>query len=781
MRGVVPEGEVEQARATGEVVTGFLRAVATVPDDAPLTQLLTAVEDVLAEHLGGEGIALVSAGDEQRVLASVGALADLEADDELPDLGDQLGHGVVELPHLTVRSRAGTRRRPGRMSGLRSDSIVLLVADNAGPVEALPALIGVLDVEVRRRAAVNELTERVKELKAHRRVQAAVQARPPLPQLLAQAADALRGGLRYSEAARVEIDLDGHHVRVGPEGPVEHELGAELTVEGVRSGSVQVGYVGPYRFLEPYETALVAVVAETLEVHLARERAHRDRAVASERLASLVRSSALAVVALDHEGGITAWNQGAERLLGWSAEDVEGTRLRALLPADASGHDLDALRRIIEAGGSLESFEVRLRHRDGRYRELEGSMSPVLDPSGRATGYSVIYRDVGERNAALRRLAENEELFRRLAESSQDVVYRAQLDQLLPHVEYVSPSARQRLGFDAAQLVADPDLFSSRIHPDDRDETVGADSWDAEARSRLQFRFQHADGRWLWLDDRRSPLTDAQGRVVGLSGVLRDITSEVESEQRLRAALERERRAADQLRRVDEMKTTFLSAVSHELRTPLTSILGFALTADRALSHRDRDDPVLTYVRRIVANAERLQALISDLLDVDRLAREAPEPRRVRIDVADLVRDLARRADRAGRRLYVEVPGSCEADVDVLMVERTVHSLLDNALRHTPAGTEVTVRLTADATHLSLVVEDDGPGVPEHERAGLFAPFAQGEGAATAANPGTGIGLALVDRFVRVHGGQVHLDERPGGGARVTVDLPRWGPDEVTP
>ncbi|WP_052665526.1 sensor histidine kinase [Nitriliruptor alkaliphilus] len=529
---------------------------------------------------------------------------------------------------------------------------------------------------------------------------------------------------------------------------------------------------------------LPATLAGVLDLEIRRrtvldELSLRDEELEEHRRLHAVLHLQLAVVALDLEGRITAWNQGAERLLGWSATDVEGTRLQALLPADASGNGLDALRRIVEAGGSLESFEVRLRHQDGRFRELEGSMSPLRDAVGRATGYSVIYRDVGERNVALRRLAENEQLFRRLAESSQDVVYRAQFDQLLPHVEYVSPSARQRLGFDAAQLVADPDLFSSRIHPDDRDEAVGADSWDAEDQSRLRFRFQHADGRWLWLDDRRSPLTDPEGRVVGLSGVLRDITSEVESEQRLRATLERERRAADQLRRVDQMKTTFLSAVSHELRTPLTSILGFALTADRALSHRDRHDPVLTYVRRIVANAERLQALIGDLLDVDRLAREAPEPRRVRLDVADLVRDLARRADRAGRRLYVEVPGSCEADVDVLMVERTVHSLLDNALRHTPAGTQVTVRLTADETHLSLVVEDDGPGVPEPERAGLFAPFAQGEGAATAANPGTGIGLALVDRFVRVHGGQVHLDERPGGGARVTVDLPRWGPDDA--
>jgi PAS domain S-box-containing protein len=766
---------VEQARVTADAVSACLRAVATLDEGAAIDDLLAVVADALGESLGCDGIALASAGGTHRIRSTVGSLADLRSGEQLPGLGDELGDGVVELDGVTVRSHTGERRRPGQLAGVRTDGLILVVEELVGAVTALPALAGVLDVELRRRAAVDALTERVKELEAHRRVQAAAQSRLPLDQLRREIVAAVRHGLRYPEAVRVELDLDGEVTSCGPDGALRSTWKSSLTVDGVVSGSLRVGYVGPQQLLEPHEPALVDAVAETLQLHLGRERARQESAEAAERLASLVRSAALAIVAMDLDGCVTAWNHGAEQLLGWRPAEMLGTELADLLPEDASGLDLPAMQHELDEGRSVETFELRMRHRDGSYRELEGSLSPLLGRDGQPVGSSVIYRDVSERNAALRRLAENEQLFRRLAESNQDVVYRVALGSE-PRVEYASPSAHARLGFGADELVADPGLVTSRIHPDDRAHAVGPASWDADTRSRQRFRFQHADGRWLWLDDRRSPLTDPNGRVVGLSGVLRDITGEVESELRLRAALERERRAADQLRRVDEMKTTFLSAVSHELRTPLTSILGFAQTAERTLVRRDGADPVLNYIRRIVANADRLGQLIGDLLDVDRLAREAPDPRLTRIDLSALVRDLTRRAGSDDHAVVLDLPERCDADVDVLLVERSIHSLLDNAVRHTPAGTTVTVRLTADEDHLSLVVEDDGPGVPEVERARLFAPFAQGEGAATAANPGTGIGLALVDRFVRVHGGQVHLDERPGGGARFTLDLPRWAP-----
>lgn len=103
------------------------------------------------------------------------------------------------------------------------------------------------------------------------------------------------------------------------------------------------------------------------------------------------------------------------------------------------------------------------------------------------------------------------------------------------------------------------------------------------------------------------------------------------------------------------------------------------------------------------------------------------------------------------------------------MLERVVDNLLRNALKHTPAGTNVWVRTEAPAR---LIVEDDGPGVPGELHARIFEPFQQGPGQLDRHSPGTGIGLSLTQRIVGLHNGEVALTERPGGGARFVVELP---------
>jgi signal transduction histidine kinase len=107
------------------------------------------------------------------------------------------------------------------------------------------------------------------------------------------------------------------------------------------------------------------------------------------------------------------------------------------------------------------------------------------------------------------------------------------------------------------------------------------------------------------------------------------------------------------------------------------------------------------------------------------------------------------------------------------MMDRVIDNLGRNAGRPTPPGTSVWVSVRPTPEGARLVVEDDGPGVPPDERDRVFEPFQQGETASLQPSPGTGIGLALVRRFVEAHGGTVTLDERPGGGARFAIDLPR--------
>ena len=282
-------------------------------------------------------------------------------------------------------------------------------------------------------------------------------------------------------------------------------------------------------------------------------------------------------------------------------------------------------------------------------------------------------------------------------------------------------------------------------------------------------RWKREDGRWIVIEDRRTVLME-RGRPVMIIGIARDITDQQEAVERTREELAQERRIAEELRELDEMKTAFLSAVSHELRTPLTSVLGFAETVRRHVSGADPD--LTRYLERLLANAQRLQVLMDDLLDVDRLSRGEVSPRLRDVDLANLVQRSVRSREAPAHRFHLDLT-PVTLPLDQVMIDRVIDNLVRNAGRHTPAGTNVWLRVMPTDGGARVVVEDDGPGVAPSDRDRVFEPFQQGRGATTQASPGTGIGLSLVRRFVEAHGGRVRLEERPGGGARFTLDLPR--------
>jgi signal transduction histidine kinase len=248
-------------------------------------------------------------------------------------------------------------------------------------------------------------------------------------------------------------------------------------------------------------------------------------------------------------------------------------------------------------------------------------------------------------------------------------------------------------------------------------------------------------------------------------GVIVDLTE-------VRRALEREQEATQRLLALDRMKNTFLDAVSHELRTPLAAIVGIGLTLEHKadnLAEADRSD----LYTRLVANARKLDRLLNDLLDLDRLTHGIVAPKRRPTDVAALA---ARIADDwgllNGRRPQV-VAQPLTVSLDPGKVERIIENLLANAARHTPPDTPVWVRVEHPAAGdgVLLAVEDAGAGVPAELRDSVFEPFRQGPGTPTHA-PGVGIGLTLVARFAELHGGRAWVEERPGGGSSFRVLIP---------
>ncbi len=243
-----------------------------------------------------------------------------------------------------------------------------------------------------------------------------------------------------------------------------------------------------------------------------------------------------------------------------------------------------------------------------------------------------------------------------------------------------------------------------------------------------------------------------------------------EREAQLERALQREQQAAERLRAADSMKDTFLRAVSHDLRNPLTAILGVALTLERTKLQLPREK-AMELLAMLVEKARKLDRLLADLLDLNRLEQGVLEPNRSHTDIGVMIRHLVDEVDHLeGRPVYVDVP-VLVADIDGPKVERILENLLINTTRHTPSGTPVWVRGMVRGRDLELVVEDAGPGVPPELAGSIFEPFRQGPNAAKKSS-GVGIGLSLVARFAQLHGGRAWVGERYGGGAAFHVLLP---------
>ncbi len=375
-----------------------------------------------------------------------------------------------------------------------------------------------------------------------------------------------------------------------------------------------------------------------------------------------------------------------------------------------------------------------------------------------------------------RRLTELER-FRELVAGLDAAFWEASLPDL--GFTFLGGAVSDLLGEGASAWTAGPRTWGSHIDQRDRDEAVRAlrEAVDTGVGEPLEYRVVGGDGATRWIRDIVHVVTERGGSPRALRGLLVDVTERKRAERALRAserkysdAFRREREAAQRLRTLDEMKNTFLEAVSHDLRTPLTSILGSALTLERTKLELPRED-ALDMVARIAANARKLERLLSDLLDLDRLQRGIVSPNRRTTDLVDFVTRAVGETDTQGRTVEVDVEAG-QVPIDQAKTERILENLLSNSLRHTPPDAKIWIRARPELGGLSIVVEDDGPGVPEELREAIFEPFRQAPGSSSEHAPGVGIGLSLVKRFAELHGGRGWAEERPGGGAAFHVFLP---------
>jgi signal transduction histidine kinase len=232
-----------------------------------------------------------------------------------------------------------------------------------------------------------------------------------------------------------------------------------------------------------------------------------------------------------------------------------------------------------------------------------------------------------------------------------------------------------------------------------------------------------------------------------------------------------------ELKRQDALRREMVANISHDLRTPLTSLQGYLETLKLKagqLSEADRN----RYLDVAVRQSRKVSRLAQELFELARLECEAVKPQKERFALAELLQDVLQKFERAARDTGVELPAAAAADLppvlaDLGMIERVLTNLLDNALRHTPAGGRIRVELVDEHGRVRVRVSDSGRGIPAEIRAHLFerpSPLGGGDGRSSG-----GLGLIIVKRILSLHDSAILLDEQEEAGAAFSFALPAAG------
>jgi two-component system CheB/CheR fusion protein len=563
-----------------------------------------------------------------------------------------------------------------------------------------------------------------------------------------------------------------------------------------RSGSWLYLRILPYRS----HSRLAGVVLSLVDISQLKQAEAR-----LGQLAAIIESSNDAIIGMDVEGRIESWNTAAERLFGYTADEVRG-RNQALLRADAErpAWSAELFERFRKGEANHAPVETQQRHKDGQLLDVQLSFSPIRNADGSLTGVSMIARDISDRKAAERSLSERV----RLSELRADIgLALARADDL-----------KSILDGCATSLVKQLEVATARIWTLDQEDRMlvlqsSAGRQPANGETRIPFNETvigriAADRKRVAIDDVKNnpraadlPWTGDGGirsfagfplivsdRVVGVLGIgetsalpdnmideLTSISFEIaqcierkRSEEALREA---ERLAQEGVQRRDQ----FLAMLSHELRNPLAAVLNAASLLNCGQIDEQAQKEACGAIQR---QSQQMARLLDDLLDVSRITTGNIQIRRETVNLKETaegaieaVRPLL---ESSGARFDAELLGEpLYVDGDPARLQQIQVNLLSNAAKYTPRGGRVRMSLGRSDGQAVINVRDDGIGIPAHMQERVFDLFVQLDGAPGLTEHGMGVGLALVKALVRMHDGTVSVHSNgPGTGSEFTVRLP---------
>ena len=560
-----------------------------------------------------------------------------------------------------------------------------------------------------------------------------------------------------------------------------------------------------------------------------------DRAL----LAAIIAGSEDAIISKSLQGEVTSWNPAAERLFGWTAQDMIGRSILHVIP-EALHHEEEHILAKLRAGERIERYETTRRRKDGTQFDVSLTISPIRDAQGRVVGASKIAHDITERrraDAALVALAEEGHALETLRKVGRSVASEFDLDAIVQRVtdaatelsgaacgaflEHASdeegPGWRLRATSGAA-------LAMGESFPMPADFPAGFRG-EASVRSddiRVDPRFAHANAAaapdalsitsYLAL-----PVTSKNGELIGAlflahgerarfneraerlaAGIASQAAIAIDNSRLVQALKDREstlsqllsererilqseRTARAEAERLSHLKDEFLATLSHELRTPLNAVQGWTHLLMRGPGTEQQKEALAIIERNVRAQSR----IISDLLDMSRIVSgkivlevQALQLHQVVQAAVDTVRPTAEARGIRINTLLDSSIGFVRGDPNRL--QQALWNLLSNAVKFTPSGGRIQVLLERVNSHVEISVEDSGIGIRQDFLPYIFDRFRQADASTTRKYGGLGLGLSIVKNLIELHGGNVRVKSRgenQGSTFIVALPLPHVRPE----
>ena len=575
------------------------------------------------------------------------------------------------------------------------------------------------------------------------------------------AVSAFYGGLRSGLLATILSAAVAWHFLLMPSGSAQ----TSITVSSTPLFSLLIFFLGG---------VLISALNESLHRAHRRVMQHMQQLQKSYyNFAFLVDSvQDYAIFMLDVNGYVETWNQGAQYINGYTADEIVGQHFSRFYPLED-----------VESG--KPEMELTVATKEGRFKEegwrvrKDGSrfwastvITAMRDEEGKLRGFAKVTRDITERR-------ETQETLRRTEQQLQAVLDNTSVSVYIKDCEgryvFVNRGFEQAYGRSRSEILGrtDGELSTPEF----------AEAFRAHDRRIMALQepivieedVKTYDGRPISYLSSKFPLRDGTGQAYAVCGISTDITERKKAEQRVAQLLVEEQEARAKAETANRAKDEFLSVLSHELRTPLTSIIGWI-----SFMRQGKLDPELTAkgLETIERNANVQARLIEDLLDVSRIISGKLHLDNHPVNLASLVEQSVNDMHPMAKSKGVQL----EAQIDLLSglimgdavrLGQALRNLLGNALKFTAAGGQVSVQLTRQAEFAQITVSDTGEGIDPETLQVIFDRFRQEDGSATRQHGGLGLGLAIVRHLIEAHGGTVKAESAgKGQGATFTVQLP---------